>query len=86
MKADTQGSILTALGKGAYIFYEQINEPPSAVWRGYRLSSNNRAIRRQLVERLLADGLIRPTEDALFDGLNSTSQTFVLARSSDKVE
>lgn len=74
-KAVTQGAILSALSKGAFVTVEYVNEPPSGAKKVYRLSSNNKTVRGATVKRMLADGLLKPAGDSLFFG---ETQTYVL--------
>lgn len=74
----TQGQVLTALHKGGVITVEYINEPRSAVRKRYRLSSDNRNVRPQLVDYLLKSGLIVANNDGL-PGFGET-QTYSIKR------
>lgn len=70
------------MGEGAVITVEYIHAPHSATHKMYRLSSTNRALRADLVQRMLADGLIEPNEDGL-PGIGE-SQTYRMVRASAK--
>jgi hypothetical protein len=82
MKQPTQGSILLALSKGHFLTLERINDLPDGTHDIYRLSSTSQAVRKELVDEMLANGLIRPNEDGL-PGLGAPSQTYSMVRSSD---
>lgn len=73
--------ILKALHAGAVIRVEHINQPPSNARTMYRLSSNQRAIRKELVEELVRDHVIRSNNDGL-PGLGD-SQSYSLWRASE---
>ena len=76
-KMPAQGVILRALSQGHKITVEFVNEPPSSVRKTYRLSSNNRAVSRKLVERMVREKLIAPSNDGLPEF--GESQTYGLA-------
>jgi hypothetical protein len=73
--------ILKALYAGAVIRVEHINHPPSNARTMYRLSSNNAAIRAELVEELVRDHVIRTNNDGL-PGIGD-AQTYSLWRASE---
>lgn len=80
----TQGKVLTALHGGARIMKTIINEPPSKAGVFYALTTGQ-PVRKDLLERLLSDGLIQECADGL-DILAKTEQagtfqTYELARS-----
>lgn len=77
-KRMTQGQLLTRMHKGARILKTIINHPPSAAGVFYQLTSGQ-AVRVDMLERLLLDGLIRPCSDSL-DLLGDNSQSYEIAR------
>ena len=77
-KKTTQGVVLTAMHKGAVIMVEHIHIPASARKTVYRLSSNNRLLRADLVQHLLESGLIQSNEDGL-PGIGE-AQTYSIKR------
>lgn len=75
MRLPTQGDVLRALSKGHYVMVEHINDPPSASKKIYRLSSDSRTVRADLIRRLLRENLIAPSKDGFEFG---EAQTYVL--------
>jgi hypothetical protein len=77
-----QRTILKALAKGAVIRCEYVNYPPSSTRCTYRLSNTQQLIRKETVERLVKDRLIRPNADGLF-GADGPPQSYSLWRASE---
>lgn len=77
-----QRVILKALASGAVINAEYVKVQPQGTKRTYRLSSTGALIRRELVERLLNEQLIKPNADGLF-GNDGPVQSYSLFRASE---
>lgn len=59
--------LLKELARGAVIRVEYRNHPQSSACRSYRVSSNNQLVKEETVLRMVAERLIRPNADGLFE-------------------
>lgn len=78
-KSLTQGKILLALASGERIMKTIVNEPPSQAGTFFKLTSG-KTVRKSLLDRMLADGLIRECNDGL-DLIGGSCQTYERATS-----
>lgn len=76
MRLMTQGKVLTALHRGAFIMAEHLGGADAKTV--YRLSTNQRIVSKPMIDMLLENNLIKSNKDGLFDDI---SQTFSIVRS-----